>query len=301
MDTQNYGFQFHDIQIQNNTFCKKAKTDSGKTKIQNETLFYLYLLQTSIPFPMPKLLRYSADEIVLEYIPSSVLTNEITDENQDIYLSKIFNHLSTIHSIRLPISSDILQRDLYIEICQKPLDRFNEYDWSTDPLYTSIHSVNHVPIRNIHHYIAKLHSRLRDLLQNRQEYQLIHGDTHLGNILVNNDDQDLYFIDPRGKFGDTLLFGLCEYDYAKLMFGLSGYSRYDQMVVESVNIKENNLQIDFIETYETVFSQEHRPLFDPITRYLCLSIWLANNSCFTDIHKKLTSLMIAYYYCEKYA
>jgi Phosphotransferase enzyme family len=299
MNTQNYGFQFHNIQIQNNTFCKKAKTESGKIKIQNEIAFYLYIAQKSISFPMPKLLSHSDDEIVLQFLDSSILTNEITCENQDAFLSRIYEYLSTIHSIRQSISFDKLQRDLYIEVCQKPLDRFNEYDWSTDPLYTSIHSVNHVPIRDIHHYIAKLHSRLRDLLQNRNEYQLIHGDTHLGNILVNQ-DQDLYFIDPRGKFGETFLFGLREYDYAKLMFGLSGYSHFDQMVVETVDIKENNLQIDFIEKYENVFCQKQKP-FDPITRYLCLSIWLANNSCFTNIHKKITSLMIAYYYCEKYA
>jgi hypothetical protein len=40
--------------------------------------------------------------------------------------------------------------------------------------------------------------------------------------------------------------------------------------------------------------------FDKITILLCLSIWLGNNSCFSNIHKKITSLMIAYYYCEKY-
>ena len=88
-----------------------------------------------------------------------------------------------------------------------------------------------------------------------------------------------------------------EYDYAKLLFGLSGYSAFDNMVIDNLIINNNNLEIDFINKYEFIFESEK---FDKISILFCLSIWLANNSCFSNIHKKITSLMIAFYYCEKY-
>ena len=36
-------------------------------------------------------------------------------------------------------------------------------------------------------------------------------------------DNEIIFIDPRGYFGNTKLYGLKQYDFAKLLFGLSGY------------------------------------------------------------------------------
>ena len=106
-----------------------------------------------------------------------------------------------------------------------------------------------------------------------------------------------YFIDPRGYFGNSKLFGLYEYDYAKLLFGLSGYSIFDNIIINELNIINDNVEIDFIKDYEYIFETGK---FDKITILLCLSIWLGNNSCFSNINKKITSLMIAYYYCEKY-
>ena len=81
------------------------------------------------------------------------------------------------------------------------------------------------------------------------------------------------------------------------MFGLSGYSFFDNLQINELVIKDNNIEIEFIKKYEFIFETE---LFDNIIKLLCLSIWLGNNSCFIDINKKITSLMIAYYYCEKY-
>jgi hypothetical protein len=133
-------------------------------------------------------------------------------------------------------------------------------------------------------------------LNKREEYSLIHGDIHLGNILIDS-SKNIYFIDPRGYFGKTKLYGLKEYDYAKLMFGISGYSTFDNISITDLNIINLNLSIDFIKEYEYIFENN---IFDDITKLLCLSIWLGNNSCFINENKKIVSLMIAFYYCEKY-
>jgi hypothetical protein len=297
MNEDNYGFTFNNITIIDNVINKKFKNLLGKTKINNEIEFYRYIFENKIVFPMPKIICHEDGELSLQYINNScTLTNKIEFNNIDYYINKIKQYLTIIHNIQIPLSFDIIQRDLDIELHKKVLDRFNEFDWTSNLLFKSIKTVNNIKIRNIYEYCNIIRSKINLYLKSRNYYNLIHGDVHLGNILL-DETNNIWFIDPRGYFGESKLFGLYEYDYAKLMFGISGYSVFDNMTINELDIENNNIEISFIKQYEFIFELN---LFDKITLLFCLSIWLANNSCFSNINKKITSLMIAYYYCEKY-
>ena len=297
MNENNYGFVFNNITIKNNIFKKSSKNKLGELKIKNEFDFYIYIKNNNIAFAMPKLIDYSNNELSLEYIENSeTLTNKINNINVDFYINCIKKKIDIIHTIYKPITRDILKKDLEIEIKNKVLDRFNEYDWENNSLYKSIQYVNNIKIKNINYYCYTIYKKLYTYLSEHDYYNLIHGDIHLGNILIDSNN-NILFIDPRGYFGETKLFGLKEYDYAKLLFGLSGYSAFDNIKIEELKIENNNLEINFINDFEYIFENDN---FDNITKLLCLSIWLANNSCFSNINKKITSLMISYYYCEKY-
>ena len=297
MNKDNYGFVFNNISINNNTVNKNSKNSYGKIKINNEIEFYLYVIKNNISFPMPMLINHADGYLSIEYIQdSTTLTNKIAPLNVYEYINKLEKLLKGIHQIQTPVSFDTIQTDLNIELSKKILDRFSEYDWRSDIQFNSITSVNGLKIKNIVYYSDVIKSKLISYLKPREHYNLIHGDIHLGNILLDKND-NIYFIDPRGYFGESKLFGLCEYDFAKLLFGLSGYSVFDEMNISELKIVDNNLEIEFIKQHEYVFENK---LFDKITTLICLSIWLANNSCFSNTNKKITSLMIAYYYCEKY-
>jgi hypothetical protein len=297
MNENNYGFVFNKITIENNIFKKTPKNEVGQNKIKNEGEFYLYIKNNNISFSMPKLIDYSNNELSLEYIENSIiLTNKITDKNVKFYIDLIKKNINIIHSIHKPITSNILKIDMEIEFKNKILQRFNEFDWENNSLYKSIKCVNNIKIHNVDYYCDIIYKKLYRYLNDRQCYNLIHGDIHLGNILLDS-SKNILFIDPRGYFGETKLFGIKEYDYAKLLFGISGYSFFDNLIINELNIVESNLEINFIKDFEYIFEISQ---FDKITILICLSIWLANNSCFTNINKKITSIMIAYYYCEKY-
>jgi len=296
MNNNNYGFIFNDIIINDNKFIKKSKNPLGRKKINSEIKFYQHVISNDVKLSIPNLIEYDDGMIVLEFIKNSLtLTNVINDTNIVDYYEIIKNNLENLHKNKILVSQEKLYIDLRIEIISKNLTRFKEYDWYKNNDFNRIKSVNNITIKDIEYYSTTIFRKLLDYLHNRNYYNLIHGDTHLGNILVV--ENKLYFIDPRGYFGNTELYGLCEYDYGKFLFGLSGYSFFDNLEINELVIKDNNLEIEFIKKYEFIFESK---LFDNITKLLCLSIWLGNNSCFIDINKKITSLMIAYYYCEKY-
>ena len=297
MNENNYGFTFNKIIIKDDCFNKTYKNILGKNKINNEIDFYLYIINNNISFPIPQLINYQDGSLSLKYIfNSTTLTNMINSSNIYDYINKIKIFLHNIHSIKKEILFDIIQKDVIIEIEKKVFERYNEFDWENNKLFNSIKSINNIKIKNIYYYCNIIKTKIIYYLKERNYYNLIHGDTHLGNILL-DENNNLFFIDPRGYFGESKLFGLYEYDYAKLLFGLSGYSVFDNMIIDKLTIINNNIEIDFIKNYEYIFE---KGIFDEITILLCLSIWLANNSCFSNVNKKITSLMIAYYYCEKY-
>ena len=263
----------------------------------------------------------SYNQLSIEYITNSnTLTTIINKTNVEYYTDKIRTHMNNIHNIKMAIPNSYLRNDLYIETVSKILDRYKEYnladnnvdeapfgDASSNPLkkggrlfdnnvYNSITTVNNKKIKKIEYYCETIYTTLLNIVGDRNEYSLIHGDIHLGNILE-GETSELYFIDPRGYFGNSKLFGLEEYDYAKLLFGISGYSIFDNLTVDELQLNDGNLNIAFIKDYEYIYETG---IFTKADILLSLSIWLGNHSCFTNINKKIMSIMIAFYYCEKY-
>lgn len=292
MNEQNYGYIFNELTIKEGKFIKSFKNDEGKQKINNEILFYSYIKKNNINFPIPKILDYEDGKIVMEYLNEHKTLTTIN--HKKINIEKILKTLQNIHEHIIYLDNTKIMIDIEIETSTKIFNRYKTFNWEENKLFNEIKSVNDLNINKLPFYINIITNKCIYYLKERNYYNLIHGDTHLGNIMENNNEYK--FIDPRGFFGKTKLFGLKEYDYAKLLFGLSGYSIFDLMEISELNILNHNINIEFIKDYETIFDSNK---FDNLTKLLSLSIWLGNNSCFIDENKKIISLSIALYYCEK--
>jgi hypothetical protein len=129
---------------------------------------------------------------------------------------------------------------------------------------------------------------------NRFEYNIIIGDCNFSNILINpNNIDDIIFIDPRGYFGNTSIFGLKEYDYSKILYGISGYDNFNSNFfnIKNINIEKKSINFDikpinFNKKYiNKYFNKVHKAFM--IIHWLSLADYNKNN-----IWKCLTS----YYY-----
>ena len=75
-----------------------------------------------------------------------------------------------------------------------------------------------------------------------EKFEFIHGDCTFSNIMLRKDITPV-FIDPRGYFGTTELYGDSNYDWVKLNYSL--YSNYDQFNLKKFRlyIRENDVSI----------------------------------------------------------
>jgi hypothetical protein len=84
-------------------------------------------------------------------------------------------------------------------------------------------------------YMVSLLTKVYDIIMkdydncDMVEYNFCHGDLNGSNIMVNPITMDVKFIDPRGYFGNTKLYGWKEYEYSKLLYCLSGYDDFNNL------------------------------------------------------------------------
>jgi tRNA A-37 threonylcarbamoyl transferase component Bud32 len=303
MNSHNYGFAFNHIEIKEDILIKSSKNKYGKDKMKNEILFYKNILDNNIPLSIPTIfgLDISNSIIRMQYLYNSKTMTSLffREEYNHEWIYKVKDSISKLHyfSNKTICKTEYIQH-LYIETYEKLISRYKQTNWETISNYNKIKTVNHVKVKDFYTYINIIKCKIDNIVNNLSEYEfvLIHGDIHLGNILIDN-KQDIFFIDPRGYFGNDILYGVKEYDYAKLLFGVSGYSLFDEMEINDILIKDGNLQIDFISKYDCIYTSN---IFDDYTKLLSLTIWLSNNSSFINNNKKIISLMSAFYLCEKF-
>lgn len=363
MNAQNYGFIYNELLIDTsaNTLVKRVRTDieneavrvTATQKLCKEIYFYKCIQRYNrIPYPfvMPRLYNMSPSpgsnpELCIQYFPNH---EPITDrfpyfnkiKTREI-VREILDHIRPLHrhSPYINLSNIEYKTAIKSEITDKLMSRYSSVEWTIlYPEFERITYVNEVPVRPFVDYVNIIQNRIFDIIDNisgrgsQISFSYIHGDIHLGNILVPKMDRTIkfasslakyVFIDPRGYFASYDVFGDKRYDYAKLLFGISGYSKFDQMCIDDCDIKPLqaslysskqdataaclNINIPFIDDYCSIYNtldtsewKKHIPEFDELTILFSFTIWLGNNSTFASPHKKLTSLMISRYICERF-
>ena len=209
--------------------------------------------------------------------------------DRDVYLSLEKLHRSSFNVV----SKENVKQDLQYEMVEKLLQRKREVEDILQP-YSFLTSVNGMHLESFETLLQFFLESIDNFLESKNSfaYRPIHGDCQFNNILVSPDCNKLLFIDPRACFGKVQLYGLEEYDYAKVLFALSGYDTFDSAIIENLCIEETNLILPKIEL-------EHPPLIsDPFVAILTASIWLGNAHCFKRTPLKAVT---SYYYGLYYA
>ena len=299
-----YGSNFNILTLSGETITKCSFNNYGNKKMENEINFYKYILKTKNKFcsVIPHIYKLNNDSIEMAflkgYTPLYLSYHLFTFEEKNICLKRIIEQLYHIHNINIPVNELQFKNDLYIETIEKIKTRTEDTLLIKEESYNHIKYVNGIEIQSFDDVLNIVKKNVEKYFNSSNivyNYGIIHGDCQFNNILI-NENKDLKFIDPRGYYGNTQLYGLVEYDIAKICFALSGYDYFDNSVITDLNITDNNITVH-IEIYDYDFIMKQ----SMITKTLLCCIWLGNAHIFlNDKNKCITSYFIAMYMCSQF-
>jgi RIO-like serine/threonine protein kinase len=303
-----YGSNFNKLERFQEKVIKKSKNNYGDEKIENELNFYRYILNQHNSFCeyIPhiykiKEIEHSIEmEFLKEYKPLYLIFPSFTEKEKNECLNNIIEKLNYLHNIHVCIDKNKFKHDLIMETIQKIQIRlkFVLPIIENNTRYNSIEYVNDKKIINLNKIIEIINQNVNNFLNNpnlKYEYGIIHGDCQFNNIMINN-DKEIKFIDPRGYYGSSRIYGLIDYDMAKICFALSGYDIFDNSDIKHLDINEDNINVNIDYSNDSFIIQQSN-----IIKTLMCAIWLGNSHIFLENENKcITSYFIAMYMCSHF-
>ena len=307
-----YGSNFNELIIYDNKILKKSINSYGNEKIENEIFFYEHFLNVAknnhdIIHLIPKINKLNLFEhsIEMEYLsnykPLYLVFSSLNDEAKNHIIAIILKKLDDMHKTRININKTQFKNDLEIETLEKIKIRLSKVlNIVNRKPYCNVKHVNNFKIFSLNKIYQIIQKNIIEYLNSSElsyEYGMIHGDCQFNNILINQNNE-MKFIDPRGYYGNSSIYGLIEYDIAKLCFALSGYDIFDNSECLDLYFSYDfdNINIDINIMCNSFIIEQ-----SIIIKTMMCAIWLGNSHIFINDEKKcMTSYFMAMYMCSVY-
>lgn len=301
--------------VDENKLFKCGIDEKGKELINIEMNWYKYILnnqdnnQTNFINYIPKIYETRDYGFLMEYkknyIPLYIylknldndnLTNEtLNNENNNNLqiktniLENILDKINKLHSINIKKEDkNAFLSNLKMEIYDKIINRKKVID-DLLTYFGNIEYVNNVKIDSLENILLKCKNIITQYYNtlDNYEYSVIMGDCQFSNILINADynynnennnqenKEQIIFIDPRGYFGASKIFGPKDYDYAKILYAIYGYDDFNNNsnFVVSFSGENNNINIPIksIDFDKNILSKH----FNKLHKAYIVTIWLS--------------------------
>ena len=227
---------FNSIEIVDNKIVKRAITKQGEEIAKKEINWYKELSKLNYS-RMPKI--YSYEPLTMEKINGqNIFKVDLSLEEKKVVIKNFVCALVELHSLgNHEVDYFALQENYYT----KTIDRINKVRNLIPFANKEEIMINGIKCKNIYYYKSKFKKIIEKILY-KTNFTLIHGDCTFSNSLI-DEKLDITFIDPRGYFGDLLLYGDEYYDWAKLYYSING--NYDQFNNKNfvLEILENEIKL----------------------------------------------------------
>lgn len=212
---------FNDVQLNEETVTKRGIDAQGRKIAVDEIAWYRHVSELGFS-AMPKI--YSYDPLVMERIKGKNIWEYdcLTVSEKRKVIDLVVDSLHELHG--LEPARDAVEADLDENYLDKTFSRLEKVENLVPFAKDEFIRINGRYYKNIFYD----RDALKLILKKRypKEFRLIHGDCTFSNMLYDRLGGKVFFIDPRGYFGKTKLYGDVDYDWAKVYYSLSG--NYDQ-------------------------------------------------------------------------
>jgi hypothetical protein len=205
-------------------------TAAGKRRAEREAEWYRQMCGCGFPY-IPHI--YSYGPLAISRVEGQpVYRANLNPDGKRRVLERVMSGLYLMHSYgRRSADQTSLMEEYYRKILRQ-LDLVKANIPFANKPYISINGSN---CHNVLFFRNEFRQLVKDHLYT-QEFQPIHGDVTFTNILL-DDTGHIYFINARGYFGHSAVYGDVYYDWAKLYASING--NFDQF-----NLKNFTLEIE---------------------------------------------------------
>lgn len=247
-ETADKARSFNFVQVHGDLVLKGANNAQGKELIAKELCWYEELSNMNSSVSRPNHWAHAnRTSFVMERVQGVPIWNlwpTLDEAARAIVFNRILEQFNKMHAIKCEVGNAIVLRDVTIEAHTKLLSRYKEIKACIDG-FGPVETVNNWRLQfTPEETIDKLFAELLTHYTDTKEYSIIHGDLQMSNSMVDPDSLEVTFIDPRGYFGQSLTYGLPDYDYAKMLYSLSGYDLFNYSKTFSIYKHEKMLSFD---------------------------------------------------------
>jgi GTP:adenosylcobinamide-phosphate guanylyltransferase/aminoglycoside phosphotransferase len=223
---------FNKITFGRETVVKEALDEQGRGLAAREAKWYEFAAGNGVT-AIPKI--YGDGPLTMERIVGANIYE--TAASAEV-LGKIIAALKDLHAVKSVRADPFSLKDAYYGKTMARLDKIRGLVPFADERTVN---VNGRECRNVF-FIRREFETLLDGLS-CERFAFIHGDCTFSNMMLRENGEPV-FIDPRGYFGHTELFGDPNYDFAKLYYSIVG--NYDRFNLKDfrLRIRENSVELD---------------------------------------------------------
>ena len=227
---------YNHIEVRDDVVIKTGLTDEARTYILREVDWYKTLGKFGFT-DMPKLIADSP--MTLSRIHGqNLFLSALSADGKKATFKRVSEALTRLHSYeKRPADS----WDLYKEYFGKTLMRLQQVADVIPFSHDASILINGKRYKNVLVDIECFRRAVLETLMSTH-YTPFHGDCQLTNTLVDEEGR-VYFIDPRGYFGKSKVFGDPRYDWTKLFYAISG--NFDQFNVKNFIFHQTDQGVEF--------------------------------------------------------
>lgn len=227
---------FNSLEVNGDLITKRGIDKQGKMLAVREVAWYKAAVDKGFD-AIPDI--FSFEPLVMKKVNgANIFEYNFTVDEQKKVVEKLVNSLKNLHALGSVPADYFSIKEAYFNKTFDRLNKIRDMIPFADKEYIVI---NGKPCRNV--FFHK--DELEELICNYRckHFEFIHGDNTFSNMMLNEKMEPL-FIDPRGYFGFTELYGDPNYDWAKIYYSIVG--NYDQFNLKnfSLEIKDNSVELE---------------------------------------------------------
>ena len=230
---------FNSIEVHDNILIKRPIDDQGKALAVNEVKWYSEVKKYNFD-QIP--IIYELNPLTMEKINGqNIYKAELDNEQKKTVIDNLISSLEKLHGFAKTEADPYSIMDTYFYKTFTRLDKIrNLVPFALEKTI----NINGKDYKNPFFYREKIKEDVRNqCLYTCKSFSLIHGDCTFSNTMV-DDKLNVIFLDPRGYFGSTELYGDVDYDWAKLYYSIDGdYDQFNNKNFE-LYIEENGVRLD---------------------------------------------------------